>query len=137
MMKSLSQDRAAFLGIVARRIVPEIDELETSAWSRFYAIVDQALMDRPATVRRQFGVFLGLIRWLPLARYGTSFERLTDARRDAVLRWLQRALVGRLRQGFWGLKTLVFMGYYGQQELWDRVGYAPANDGNMRLDGAA
>ena len=124
-MRSLPQDKAAFLAVLARRIVPETAGLDQAGKTRFFAIIDRALAARPAAVRRQFAVFLGIIRWAPLVRYGRSFDRLAPAQQDAVLRWFEDNPVGVLRSGTWGLKTMVFMGYYGQPETNDSVGYRP------------
>ncbi len=134
-MRSLPEEKALFLEVVARRIVPEVALLDPAGRDRFFRIVDEALLERPPGVRRQFGTLLGVVRWLPLPRWGTSFERLDPARQDRVLRWLQDAPVGLLRAGFWGLKAMVFMGYYGQPELWPEVGYEPRPDGNEVLGG--
>ena len=132
-VRYLSQERASFLLTVAGRIVPEITEMGPGGISRFYGIVDEALGDRPAKVRRQFGVFLGVIRWLPLLRLGMPFERLDANRQDRTLQWLQSCRIRLFRQGFWALKTIVFMGYYGQPEVWPSLGYEPRRDGNEAL----
>ncbi|MBD3857823.1 MAG: hypothetical protein IFK92_15125 [Acidobacteria bacterium] len=84
-MKSLSQEKAEFLQVVAARIVPETTELDAAGLSRFFGIIDEALQDRI------------------------------------------------LRKGFWGLKAMIFMGYYGQPETNEIVGYAPELDGRARL----
>ncbi|NOZ95765.1 MAG: hypothetical protein GXP47_13655, partial [Acidobacteria bacterium] len=107
--------------------------LDAGGMARFVGIVDRALMERPPELRRQLGTLLGFIRWLPLLRWGTSFERLSGPQKDRVLRWVQDAPVTRLRAGFWGLKTLVFMGYYGQPEVWPTLPYEPRFDGNEAL----
>ena len=132
-MKSLSQEKAEFLQVLAARIVPETTDLDAAGLSRFFGIIDGALQDRPASVRRQFAVFLGLLRWAPLARYGSPLDKLRTARQDAVLRWFEDCPVSLLRKGFWGLKAMVFMGYYGQPETNELVGYAPEFDGRERL----
>ena len=132
-MKSLSQEKAEFLRVLAVRIVPEIEELDAAGMSRFFATIDEALQDRSPGVRRQFGSFLGLLRWAPLPRFGSSFEGLAAERQDAVLRWFEDCPVGLLRKGFWGLKVLVYMGYYGQTESWEAVGYHPDFDGRAGL----
>ncbi len=134
-MQSLPEEKALFLEVVARRIVPEVADLDPGGRDRFFRLVDEALMDRPAGVRRQFGTLLGVVRWLSLPRWGTPFERLPGDRQDRVLRWLQDAPLPLLRAGFWGLKAMVFMGYYGQPELWPEVGYEPRPDGNEVLRG--
>ena len=132
-MKSLSPDKSEFLRVLAGRIVPESTELDEDGWRRFFKIVDRALLDRPASVRRQFATFLGLIRSGPLVRYGKSFEKLTNDCQDAVLRWFEDCPVALLRKGCWGLKAMVFMGYYGQPETNELVGYAPDLDGRSKL----
>ena len=124
-MESLPADRVAILWQVASRVVPETASLDAAGRAEFEGIVDAALGDRPASVRRQFGVFLKVIRLAPLLRFGRSFSRLPADRQDAVLRWFQDCPVSLLRTGFWGLKAMVFMGYYGQPETNPLVGYAP------------
>jgi hypothetical protein len=132
-MQSLSRKKADFLRILAARIVPETTQLDAAGSGLFFDIIDAALMDRPGTVRRQFAKFLGLIRSAPLIRYGRSFEKLPVDRQDAVLRWFQDCPVGVFRTGFWGLKAMVFMGYYGQPETNELIGYAPELNGGAHL----
>ena len=132
-MRSLSQDKAAFLKVLAARIVPETTELVAAATGRFFRIIDNALQDREPGVRRQVATFLGVLRWAPLVRYGSPFERLRPDRQDAVLRWFEDCSVGLLRAGFWGLKAMVFMGFYGQPETNRLVGYAPELHGGDGL----
>jgi len=132
-MKSLSQEKAEFLQVLAARIVPETTELDAAGLSRFFGIIDEALQGRPASVRRQFTTFLGLLRWAPVARYGSPLEKLRAERQYAVLRLFEDCPVGLFRKGFWGLKAMVFMGYYGQPETNELVGYAPDFDGRAGL----
>lgn len=115
--------------VVAESITPEIVSLDSGGRARMAAIIDTALMDRDATTRTQFGTFLTVIRLAPVLRFGRAFDRLDADRRNAVLRWFQDCPVSLLRKGFWGLKVLVFMGYYGQEENWNQIGYAPDFDG--------
>ena len=118
---------------VAHRVVPESADLDGDGREHFLAIIDRALGDRPPPLRRQIGVFLGLIRWAPLVRFGAPFTRLSPERRDSVLRWLQDGPVALFRKGFWGLKALVFMGYYGRPEVWPKIGYTAEADGRAGL----
>ena len=111
--------------------------MDESGWARFEAIVDSALAGRPPGVRRQVGIFLALIRVVPALRWGRTFDGLGDERRDAWLRWLQDGPIGRFRQGFWGLKALIFMGYYGQPQVRPEIGYAPLVDARGRLSARA
>jgi hypothetical protein len=113
--------------------VPETSALDEAGAGRFFGIIDNALQDREPAVRRQFSIFLGVLRWSSLLRYGGPFETLRAERQDAVLRFFQDCPVSLLRKGFWGLKAMVFMGYYGQPETNDLVGYAPRFDGRAGL----
>jgi hypothetical protein len=117
-MRSLSREKAEFLRVLSARIVPEIADLGSMGEGRFFQIIDHALMERDPGVRRQFGVFLGVLRWAPLVRYGGPFERLTGARQDAVLAWFEDCPVALLRKGF-----------YGQPETNAEIGYELSFDG--------
>ena len=134
-MTPLDQQRWATFLAVAARVAPGLAELDAAGRERFAAIVGKALAERPAALRRQLALFLTLLRWAPLLRFGATFDRLESARQDAVLRWLLDAPAAKLRGGFWGLRALVFMGYYGQPETWGAIAYAPSFAGNERLHG--
>lgn len=124
-MKSLPREKADFLRVLAARVVPESTELDSAGQGRFFGIIDEALQNREPSVRRQFATFLAVLRWAPLPRYGGPFEKLSAERQDTVLRWFEDCPVGLLRAGTWGLKTMIYMGYYGQPETNPLVGYAP------------
>ena len=132
-LKSLSDRHAAFFMLVAETVTPETAALDAGGRARMLDIVDGALMDRDPAVRRQFGTLLGVIRLAPLLRWGRPFDRLDGDRRSAVLRWFESCPIGLLRKGFWGLKVMVFMGYYGRQASWNEIGYAPVNDASGLL----
>jgi len=132
-MKSLPAEKSEFLRILATRIVPETSDLDDAGLDRFFEIIDGALLDRPETVRGQFATFLGVLKWAPAVRFGRPFDRLPGERQDAVLRWFEDCPVSILRKGFWGLKAMIFMGYYGQPETNEIVGYTPEIDGRARL----
>ena len=135
-MRSLPDKQAAFFGVVAATITPEVADLDAAGRQRMLEIVDTALMDRDPGTRKQLGTFLGVIRLAPVLRYGRTFDRLDGARRQAVLRWFEDCPVGLLRKGFWGLKAMVFMGYYGRPECWSEISYAPERDGRAGVRGA-
>ena len=132
-MTSLDETRAAFLLIVARRIVPEVATLDEPGLSAMLDLIDRTLAERGEGVRRKLAVFLGVLRWGPALRYGRPFDALQPQRQDAVLRWFESAPLSPLRQGMWGLKSMVFMGYYARAEAWQEIGYAPAFDSLERL----
>ncbi|HEY6807301.1 MAG TPA: hypothetical protein VI160_00835, partial [Gemmatimonadales bacterium] len=81
------------------------------------------LARRPAALRRQFALLLRAIEWLPVLRFGRTFSALDPARRTRVLAGLERAPVLLLRRGLWGLRTLLYMGYYMRPEAGHALGY--------------
>ena len=122
-----------FLFVVGARIVPALGDLDDVGRRAVEGIVTKAIAARPPALRRQLTLFLNLVQWAPLARYGRPFDRLSAAQQDGVLRWFQDAPIAALRSGFWGVKTLVFMGYYGRPEVGDSIGYRPSRHGNEWL----
>ena len=118
----LAPVRATFRA-VASTVVPETGALDEAGWARLEAIVEQALADRPAKMQRQLIVFIRLIDGMALVRYGRKLAALPMPKRVRLLERLQDAPVLLLRRGFWGLRTLVYMGWYAQPETAVRIGY--------------
>ena len=123
----------ALLRAIGDRVAPGLPGLDEAARDRVLAIIGHAIDARPPALRRQLAVFLDLIGWASLLRFGRPFERLDAARQDRVLRWFHDAPLVPLRHGFWGVRTLIFMGYYGRPEIGDEIHYHPARDGNRVL----
>ena len=108
---------------IATTVVPATASLDESGWARLESIVETALAERPAKMQRQLVVFIRLIDALGLVRHRRRFRALPMETRTKVLRGLQDSPVLLFRRGFWGLRTLVFMGWYAQPETADRIGY--------------
>jgi hypothetical protein len=123
----------SFLLRVGERIAPGISALDPAGRKDVEALVERAIAARPPRVRRQLALFLQVLRWAPVLRYGRTFDRLQASQQNAVLRWFHDAPFRSLRQGFWGVKTLVFMGYYGRPEIGVTIGYRPSRSGNASL----
>jgi hypothetical protein len=114
--------RPAFRAI-AETVVPESSSLPPSDWSELEAIVERALAQRPVKVRRQLGLLIRIIDLLPVIATGRRFVSLDAAGRERWLARLQGAPVLLLRRGVWGLRTLVFMGYYARPAAAAAIGY--------------
>jgi len=108
---------------LAETIVPEAKALDGNGCSELEAIVENGLASRPRSVRRQFRLFIAAINFLPLFRFGRTFRALSAARRTAFLHRLEGSPLLLIRRGFWGVRTLVFMGYYGRDAARDAIGY--------------
>lgn len=108
---------------VAATVIPRARELDEAGWSRLEEVVEDALGGRPPAMRRQLRVLLRALQWLPVLRWGRPFTALSFDARGRVLAALQDAPVLLLRRGFWGLRTLALMGFYGREESHAEVGY--------------
>ena len=110
---------------VVATVVPATAELDDVAWAELEALVVESLQRRPAAVQRKLRLFLKLIQWLPLLRHGTPFTSLDPERRARFLARLQEHPLDVIRVGFWGLRTLALLGYYGRAAGAREVGYRP------------
>jgi len=119
----LAFDREIFRAIVST-IVPEAAVLDENGWHDLELVVESLLRDRPESLKRQLRLFLGLVQWLPLLRFGGRFTSLNPAARTRVLTQLQNRGIQKIRVGFWGLRTIVLAGYYGRPAAAQAVGYA-------------
>lgn len=120
--------RAVFRA-VATTVVPESTALAAEEWVEFDGIVEGALAGRPETLRKQLVLFIRALEALPVARYATRFSKLDAARRRVVLTSLQNSRVAAIRRGFWGLRTLILMGYYARAAASAEIGYRAATGG--------
>jgi hypothetical protein len=107
----------------AEAFVPEVSQLPPEEWEELESIVEFALARRPAALRKQIIAFMRLLDLMPLAAHGTRLRKLDPRRRTAFLNALQRSRLLLVRRGVWGLRTLVFMGYYTRSAAARAVGY--------------
>ena len=82
-----------------------------------------ALASRPAAMIRQLRLLVRMLDWACRVRFGRSLDQVDDARRLQLLQAFERAPVQLVRRGIWGLRTLVFMGYYTQAPVIAALGY--------------
>ena len=129
----LTDNQRGTIWVLARRVVPESAAMTLDDRGAMLDLVDQALAARSPAMRRQFGLFLQVLRWSPVLRYLRPMERLGPHQQDAVLRAFQEAPVQLVRSGFWGVRTLIFIGYYGRPEVGPSIAYRPSRDGNAVL----
>jgi hypothetical protein len=119
---TLAPVRRLFRAVV-RAAVPAAEAFDASGWERAETLVDEALARRPPAVRRQVVLFLRLLSFLGRLRWGRRLDALAPARVRALMAALEWAPLLVLRRGVWGVRTLAFMGCYGQREVRAEVGY--------------
>ena len=111
------------LRAIAETVVPATSALEADGWVSLDRIVAKAIAARPPRMQRQLTLFMHAIEWLPLFRYGRPFSKLNPHRRQRFLESLQNSPLLLIRRGFWGLRTLILMGYYTQSSAIAAIGY--------------
>jgi hypothetical protein len=108
---------------IATTVVPEASKLPPEEWLELERIVEQGVALRPASIRRQLRLFVRILNVLPFFRFGRTFRALDRDRRTRFLESIQDAPLLLLRRGFWGVRTLIFMGYYARSSARAEVGY--------------
>jgi hypothetical protein len=127
----LGPRQVRFLLHLASRIVPETAAATPEVRRRLVAVVDDVLQRQSSSQQFQFKLLLLVLRWMTVPFTLHRLESLPPSWQDFLLRRLEGAPLTILRVGIWGLKTLVFMGYYGQEAVTARIHYEPSKrDGN-------
>lgn len=127
----LGPRQAEFVLLLAGRIVPESAAATPDVRRGLVAIIDGMLERQPRSQQLQFKLLLFALRWMTVPFTLHRLEKLPAGWQDFLLRRLEGAPLTILRVGIWGLKTLVFMGYYGQQGVIAQIHYDPSKtDGN-------
>ena len=98
-------------------------------WNELTKTVELALVKRPAAMRRQLGMFLRILNVLAFVRTGKSVSGLNASARTAFLSSVENSKLLLFRRGFWGIRTLVFMGYYARAACATNLGYSAAARG--------
>ncbi|MFN0177807.1 MAG: hypothetical protein ACKVZ0_03340 [Gemmatimonadales bacterium] len=117
---------------IAATVVPELATASPEVWTGVEEIVETALAGRPAPIARQLVVFIRLIGVASRVRFGRSLPGLDATRRLRLLRGFERSPLVLFRRGIWGLRTLVFMGYYTQPAVIASLGYRATPAGWQR-----
>ena len=121
-LKELAPVRRTFRSVV-EAVVPEALELDAEGWAEVEEIVEDALRTRPRSMRVQLRLLLRVVRWAPLLRWGRPFPSLSMDARRRFLALLEDAPLLLLRRGFWGVRTLALMGFYGRRAAHRELGY--------------
>jgi len=114
---------------IATTVVPEAERLDAAGWAELERLVEKMVEPRPAAIKRQLQLLIRAIEILPLLRRGSRFTRLAAPDRASFLSGLENAPVLLIRRGFWGLRTLVFLGYYARPEADREFGYRAHHGG--------
>ncbi len=104
-------------------VLPSPEALDEDGWKEAEAIIERALAEKPAAVKLQLRLFLRAVNSLPLVTTGRTLANLPLEKRRAFLERIHRSPLLPLRRGLWGVRTLLFMGYYNQDRIRKEIGY--------------
>lgn len=121
-LQALSAKEARVLLAAAARI---LDGLSAEVQAEAVRWLDGYLSRQSDPIRREVKALVHLVEHSPplLLRRLSRFTRLDPDAQDAHLRAFTESGNALLRQGGQGLKSLLFMGAYGQPATWDGIGY--------------
>jgi hypothetical protein len=114
---------------VVSTVIPEAVNLDEPRWVELERVVEETLGARPRNLQRQLRLLLRGIQWLPVLGYGRTFTTLDPAGRLRFLSHLEDHPIPLIRKGFFGLRTLALLGYYGRPEAARAIGYAADSRG--------
>ena len=104
-------------------VLPYPEALDDEGWAEAERIIEGALAPKPPGIKRQIRLFLRVVNLLSVFSTGRTLVKLRVNRRTAFLEKLQRSRLMPLRRGMWGIRTLIFMGYYNQDRVRAGIGY--------------
>ncbi len=128
--------RPVFRTIVAA-VAPAASSMDESGWTRAEAIVDDALSQRSASIRRQIVLFIRLLDLMALVRCGRRLRSLDGEQARGFLSTVEKSRILLFRRGLWGVRTLAYMGYYAQDAVQTAVGYSASSVGWEAVGGSA
>ncbi len=132
-LKVFSDKDAKFLLVLAKRIVPDIATLPEEEQMGVIGRIDDALASREPALRLQFLAFLKILKLSSLPRHFKTFDRIKPEQQDVMIKKFEDHAISKLRSGIWGVRTLIFMGYYGNPDRASQFHYTPSINGNEKL----
>jgi hypothetical protein len=110
---------------LAAIVVPESADAPAPAIDAMVGAIGDQLRPRPRLQQFAFKLLLLGLGWMTL---------LPVAWQVRLLHLLEGFPITLVRVGIWGLKTLIYLGYYGQEDIQRRIRYLPSKlEGNVRL----
>lgn len=129
--------RPGVMRALLETFVPAASGLDEHGLETVLHYADGMIAGRGKAIRRQVVLALNVLRLLSLLRFGRPLTRLDADVRRRFLESLQDAPVLKLRQAVWGLRTLLFGGYYADPARQPELGYRPHLRGWEGKDGHA
>ncbi len=114
---------------LAETFVPDLADAGDDDWTRLMETVGIALRQRPRSIVRQLVLLVRALDWMAVFTAGRRLTALGPDQRGRLLERWQDSKWLMMRRGVWGLRTVVFMGYYTRPDVQARLGYRAHPDG--------
>ncbi len=125
---SFSERQTHFFRAFLEVVVPEANE-------DVVGVADRMVSSKPAAIQKKMRLFMFVANILPFFRFFRTFPSLSVQKRERFLRWLATGPVGLFRLGFWGLRSVALLAFYGDEGSWKGLEYGgPIVDRPRRLD---
>lgn len=105
-------------------LVPRSQSFTAEQKMRSLLAVNDLLAAKPASMRIKLKIFLAFIDFVSICRGGLPFTYLNRTRQKQIMTFFFDSPVRLLRQGFWGLNTLIKLGVFGQPSVYGEIGYS-------------
>lgn len=128
---ALSESDLLFWRTFLCALAPHAAVMDAAGWQAYFEILETAIGERPFQLRVGVRAYVVLLRLAAFPLGG--FCSMPSERRARFLVFFQDFPSALIRAGFWGLRALALMGYYGQLSVAKRLGWAPIADGNKVL----
>lgn len=123
-----SEGQARFFGAFLEVVVPE-------AHTDIVRAADRMISSKPASIQRKMKLFMFVASVLPVFRFFRTFPNLSVDARERFLGWMASGPIGLFRLGFWGLRSVALLAFYGDERSWEGLEYSgPILDRPRRLD---
>jgi hypothetical protein len=110
---------------LAEAFAPPIADFTPAQYTASLARMELRLAMETPALRRQLRLLIAVLYLLPVVWTGRTMARLPLPKRVAILAWLQDCPLQLVRVGVWGLRTVVFVGYYADPAVQTALGYRP------------
>jgi len=123
----------------ATQILPVVQKNDLPANTNEVAKRAEVLiLERDGSKRFLLKVFLFFVQFYSFILYRKIFTSLSADKQIEYLSKLENFSMSKIRQGFWGVKNLVFWGYYTQISSWPAIHYGgplvKREDGGGRME---
>ncbi len=117
------------LRAIVEAFIPATQGLSAQEYAALIARIDARLAQEEPIVTTQLRFLVRVLDFLPLFRYGAPLHSLPADQRHRFLAWMQDCPIAKLRVGVWGLRTMIYVGWYTDTQVAQGLGWKASAGG--------